>query len=737
MRYVFFLSLADMVAALSFFLSAYCVVQSFMGHIGHLSSILWTLCFAHSILLKIHGRSASPPRTGDRQAINGSGLDDSLLAYYNSSAEARHLQRGEPLCGLRDVTYHVLCWTVPAITAAGLYWEGSFDNDSRWCWVEEQDEFRIYAFYLPMFVLILANLAMFVLIKRRLATLPAGAPMPVRVNKRLSLYIMVCVFVWTPALIDRFVTMMTGDAHFTLRLLNALVTPLQGFANVVVFGFSVPSFRESFGRMQFAVKAPLSPGASPSAGNGLSGLGESPLLNASTSDYGDAASTSSLARTRLGSHEKAPSVLSERELYMTVDRKRPYAGASSGGEHAVGDLIAPTSTIIGCYVIVAFQMGMDPFIVPNRFLQEAPLLMNGISRLIGLFFSLLLLGALGVIDGTASMRSTAFGQLIRSQVRQRMTWKMCFHTAIFAVLFDVIPSTVSNYAMSTLGYGFVWLAFGTAPLLTLVVKRIAVIQSKYGVSFGRNTLLFAGLLSGFVGVVLISLPQILSMPRLNTHIYTIPLLLLAVLCTAAGAVWHDVRLGGWSAVPKLVIYNAVSAIISMLLSWSWEFVLSRHYGFISSVSTSDWILVFVQQGLGRSFFTSFAFLILLPRIHSVRTTSAWLLVAIVGFLYSLLVNGPDIGLGPFHKSAKWFLALQIGGCFIILGGFVLTMIPRLRDLVHAQNLRSLISYETAYDVADSDGGRNEAFSDGEGSSYDDEGDLDDDLSDGNYNPQAY
>lgn len=214
-RLLFFLSCADVVSAASHYVvwPGACPLQASMQQFGFLASFLWILCIAYDQ----HARAA----------------------------------RGDAAPFRREAAYHALCWGVPLATTAYLAADGALGpTDLPWCWV--RPEFRLArwaSFYAPQFAVVVAVLVLNCLAFRALHRGKSSRSRPDarhggvmahvdRVEVQLYLYVFVFVLVRTPSVVHRLHDLAAprGAAPvFTLELLHAACSPLQGFINGLLF----------------------------------------------------------------------------------------------------------------------------------------------------------------------------------------------------------------------------------------------------------------------------------------------------------------------------------------------------------------------------------------------------------------------------------------------------------------------------------------------------------------------
>jgi hypothetical protein len=131
--------------------------------------------------------------------------------------------------------YHMVAWGVPGLLAILVGSLNAYGDAGNWCWIKESEPvIRFFCYYLPLILVIACNLVSFVLVGRSLRddSSAEGA-----VVFRLRLYLLVFVVVRLPGVVDRIQNALSPDEPvFIIVLLHSLLSPLQGFANSLVYG---------------------------------------------------------------------------------------------------------------------------------------------------------------------------------------------------------------------------------------------------------------------------------------------------------------------------------------------------------------------------------------------------------------------------------------------------------------------------------------------------------------------
>ena len=150
--------------------------------------------------------------------------------------------------------YHVGCWGFPLLTLLIATFTNSCGDAGNWCWIVKDRELeRMLLYYVPLLCIMLYNITMYGMIRRRLGQLAQGADsIKQALNRRLTMYILVFIFIRIWAVINRFQNLVNPDSPvFVLYLLHSIFSPLQGFCNAFVYGFNkalVDEYRTRLGK---------------------------------------------------------------------------------------------------------------------------------------------------------------------------------------------------------------------------------------------------------------------------------------------------------------------------------------------------------------------------------------------------------------------------------------------------------------------------------------------------------
>lgn len=224
-RLIFFLSVADGIASLAYIIhmttldryDAVCVVEAFLMNSFELSSVLWSSAICCHLLLSV---VVSPKRIARMELL-----------------------------------YHVVAWMLPLIWTAILLSHGRLGRTSNWCWLIPDNIVFGYRFFtfLPIFVSLVFNvtcyigvcIALRVMVNRssrwRAVLRDRGARREMRALLRLSMFTVAFFICWVPPFANRLSELLGYDLIY-LEYAQAVVNPLLGFINVIVYGLTTPRF---------------------------------------------------------------------------------------------------------------------------------------------------------------------------------------------------------------------------------------------------------------------------------------------------------------------------------------------------------------------------------------------------------------------------------------------------------------------------------------------------------------
>lgn len=224
-RNVFFLSVSDLLFSLMLFPGRWpavsetmCELQGFLVQYFVISSILWSGTIATNMAFSVILRKPSS-----------------------------YLLKLEKI-------YHLTCWSIPLFLAFPwlfINWKSHpFYQDSQlWCWISEPyQEFRLYLFYIPLWIIYLFNLMTYLYVGRILwkSTKTMGKldsadaltnslqNSRLRYGVRSSFFLVGFFFTWIFGTANR-ITNLMGYTIYPIYVLHSVFTPLNGFINSLVY----------------------------------------------------------------------------------------------------------------------------------------------------------------------------------------------------------------------------------------------------------------------------------------------------------------------------------------------------------------------------------------------------------------------------------------------------------------------------------------------------------------------
>ena len=134
--------------------------------------------------------------------------------------------------------YHVVCWGVPAILAVIVTATGSLGDSGNWCWIKQDHQIeRWLCYYVILIMIMIFNVATYYITSGVLKQ--QGGAHQKALTQRMMMYVGVFLFIRFWSVLNRFVELIVGNhGVYPLMFLHSLFSPLQGFANAIVYGFN-------------------------------------------------------------------------------------------------------------------------------------------------------------------------------------------------------------------------------------------------------------------------------------------------------------------------------------------------------------------------------------------------------------------------------------------------------------------------------------------------------------------
>lgn len=137
--------------------------------------------------------------------------------------------------------YHLLSWGIPGVFSVLVGLFDGYGFAGIWCWIKQNEQLLRFLFYYLPLVLILAYVSYTLIVVMRGARETSNE---IVIMRRLSMYILVFVFIRIWSILDRLQNVFYDSPSFTLTILHSFFSPLQGFANALVYGCNTVLVRE-------------------------------------------------------------------------------------------------------------------------------------------------------------------------------------------------------------------------------------------------------------------------------------------------------------------------------------------------------------------------------------------------------------------------------------------------------------------------------------------------------------
>ncbi|KAL6059623.1 Slime mold cyclic amp receptor protein [Balamuthia mandrillaris] len=236
-RLIFFISLADLGSSFFIFFS-----QSwlFSGHYPYsaclslrtfiqffvVSSFFWTACIAFYLFRAIV-------------------LDKDLFIKEGGSAYA-----GRQRCTrIMFLAFHTLSWGLPLIFCVTLL-AGDMYSPSEGGWCHPLLPYHLIFWELPMLLVFVWNAVLYAVIflfMHRRSRMAGRDHLSIKVQSRLTLFLLVYIVCWAPSLTSTLVVFINKNcALFWLLAAKNFLSPSQGFLNCLVYGLSNRQVRQQY-----------------------------------------------------------------------------------------------------------------------------------------------------------------------------------------------------------------------------------------------------------------------------------------------------------------------------------------------------------------------------------------------------------------------------------------------------------------------------------------------------------
>jgi hypothetical protein len=219
-RIVAWLSMSDLFSSLAYFVhaptpfvtlvppyDAGCIAGAVMSQIFDLATFIWTVAVSLTVYM--------------------------VLVRQSSATELR----------TAEIVFHAVGWGVPVLFASIAGGVGAYGDSGTWCWITSQFQaLRLVLFYIPLILCIIAVGVIAYLMHRGVpgsdSIKASQKPLVLRrVNLFFGLFFVLRIF----SIINRFQQLAAPPGSppvFVLSLLHAIFSPIQGFANSLVYGYN-------------------------------------------------------------------------------------------------------------------------------------------------------------------------------------------------------------------------------------------------------------------------------------------------------------------------------------------------------------------------------------------------------------------------------------------------------------------------------------------------------------------
>jgi hypothetical protein len=168
--------------------------------------------------------------------------------------------KSERFAAKYEAYYHLFVWTLPLITSCWFLVNGSYAPSGPWCWIDAKYKIeRLFVFFVPLWISMLYNAIAMVFLVRTIWKVRSAKNASKRelVNFawkgfQYTLAMMIAVssqnvFItsltlhlqWLPGSVNRVHQAFSNSPVYTLVLLHAIFTPLQGALNVYVYAGNI------------------------------------------------------------------------------------------------------------------------------------------------------------------------------------------------------------------------------------------------------------------------------------------------------------------------------------------------------------------------------------------------------------------------------------------------------------------------------------------------------------------
>jgi len=144
--------------------------------------------------------------------------------------------------------FHAFTWSFAAIdvgiaAAFNSFGSANFDEPGTkpsWCWIKyDRNAEKFLLYFLPFLVICLFNIVVYITVLKKINNVVKSRELKGRAFHRMRLYLLVFMLCIGIGAINRFQNFISPkNPIFWLNILDATVSPLQGFLNCLVYGMN-------------------------------------------------------------------------------------------------------------------------------------------------------------------------------------------------------------------------------------------------------------------------------------------------------------------------------------------------------------------------------------------------------------------------------------------------------------------------------------------------------------------
>jgi len=143
--------------------------------------------------------------------------------------------------------FHLVSWLSAAINVSIGYFAGIFgnanadvtDKNPSWCWIKYQENFyKLGLYFIPFFIIWIFNLFIYIRVSKEIVKIKSTSIREIAETK-IRIYLLVFMFCVSVGAINRMQNWIDPKSpQYWLYFCDALVSPLQGFLNSIIYGMN-------------------------------------------------------------------------------------------------------------------------------------------------------------------------------------------------------------------------------------------------------------------------------------------------------------------------------------------------------------------------------------------------------------------------------------------------------------------------------------------------------------------